>query len=51
MKIETRKRKSTTQKVKSNFSLVQRASVLFLLFKSSLRYPLVIRSALLLALE
>lgn len=39
MKIETRKRKSATQKVKSNFSLVQRASVLFLLFKRSLRYP------------
>ena len=39
MKIETRKRKSATQKVKSNFSLVQRASVLFLLFKRSLRHP------------
>ena len=33
MKIETRKRKRATQKVKANFSLVQRASVLFLLFK------------------
>lgn len=39
MKIETRKRKRATQKVKANFSLVQRASVLFLLFKRSLGYP------------
>ena len=39
MKIETRKRKRATQKVKANFSLVQRASVLFLLFRRSLRYP------------
>ena len=39
MKIETRKRKRATQKVKANFSLVQRARVLFLLFKRSLGYP------------